>query len=387
MKHKKKNKQTDPALVVPARFLDLPLYLRFLILNISLLLILTAVFFMAGKYLYSPQGTVRNYIEACLDGDWNRAFDCCEFPDSPFLSRKNYVNAMTFREWEEDSPNSDKEIKNFMIRRKTSQETGENRIYEVNYTLRGVSDSKKETVEITRGEKTAACFYEWFVVPTDAYVKQIKITVPADADFYLDGTLITEKYQIQAAQEKKVYQIPYLFLGAHTIEVVEAEQDDYREIIQVTGTEELEFLPQQKLNDTTGEQIATRVEEVLDQIFTAASAKASFTAVKEEFSTSSEVQEKAKEAYEQFTGRFSDGAQKGIETLAVTGISTTVSSVEGQMKADVTINGTIEESYKFLFVFDRTRAYNFTWQASVEISNENGHWVMGDGILNFTEES
>ncbi|MCI5648464.1 MAG: hypothetical protein MR332_03385 [Fusicatenibacter sp.] len=384
--NKRKKKRTDPVPGIPARFFDLPLYLRLLIINISALLILTVVFFMAGKYLYSPQGTVRTYVEACLAGDWNQAYDCCEFPDSPFLSRKNYVNAMTFRQWEDYSPNADQEIKNFMIRRKTNQETNEHRVYEVNYTLRGVSESRKEIMEITRGAKTAACFYEWFVVPDSDYVRQVRITVPADADFCLDGTLITEKYQIQTAEEEKVYQIPYLFLGAHTVEIVEPGTEGYREIIQVTGNEEWKFLPRQKLNDSTGEQIANRVEEVLDEVFTAASAKASFTAVKEEFSADSTVQEKAREAYEQFSSRFADSDTHGITTLAVTGISTAVSSTEGQMKAEVTINGTIEESYQFLLFFNKTRAYNFTWQSTSDIYMEKEHWVLGDGLLNFTEE-
>lgn len=50
---------------------------------------------MAGAYLYAPQAAGRNYVEACLAGDWNSAYDVCQFPDSTFLSRKNYVNAMT----------------------------------------------------------------------------------------------------------------------------------------------------------------------------------------------------------------------------------------------------------------------------------------------------
>ena len=80
-----------------AKFRDLPMSLRILIVNLSLFLILCAVFFMAGAYLYAPQAAGRNYVEACLAGDWNSAYDVCQFPDSTFLSRKNYVNAMTWK--------------------------------------------------------------------------------------------------------------------------------------------------------------------------------------------------------------------------------------------------------------------------------------------------
>ena len=49
-----------------AKFRDLPMSLRILIVNLSLFLILCAVFFMAGAYLYAPQAAGRNYMEACL---------------------------------------------------------------------------------------------------------------------------------------------------------------------------------------------------------------------------------------------------------------------------------------------------------------------------------
>ena len=48
-----------------AKFRDLPMSLRILIVNLSLFLILCAVFFMAGAYLYAPQAAGRNYVEAC----------------------------------------------------------------------------------------------------------------------------------------------------------------------------------------------------------------------------------------------------------------------------------------------------------------------------------
>ena len=113
-----------------AKFRDLPMSLRILIVNLSLFLILCAVFFMAGAYLYAPQAAGRNYVEACLAGDWNSAYDVCQFPDSTFLSRKNYVNAMTWKAKQDGTDGQETpEIKSFFMRRKQNLETGENRIY------------------------------------------------------------------------------------------------------------------------------------------------------------------------------------------------------------------------------------------------------------------
>ena len=102
-----------------AKFRDLPMSLRILIVNLSLFLILCAVFFMAGAYLYAPQAAGRNYVEACLAGDWNSAYDVCQFPDSTFLSRKNYVNAMTWKAKQDGTDGQETpEIKSFFMRRK-----------------------------------------------------------------------------------------------------------------------------------------------------------------------------------------------------------------------------------------------------------------------------
>ena len=186
-----------------AKFRDLPMSLRILIVNLSLFLILCAVFFMAGAYLYAPQAAGRNYVEACLAGDWNSAYDVCQFPDSTFLSRKNYVNAMTWKAKQDGTDGQETpEIKSFFMRRKQNLETGENRIYTVRYTLKGMSDSQEETLEIAVGDTVKWNFKEWYVVPKDSCVTDVEITVPADASFYLDGVQVGKKYLKETADTK-----------------------------------------------------------------------------------------------------------------------------------------------------------------------------------------
>ena len=199
-------------------------------------------------------------MEACLAGDWNSAYDVCQFPDSTFLSRKNYVNAMTWKAKQDGSDSQETpEIKSFFMRRKQNLETGENRIYTVRYTLKGVSDSQEETLEIAAGDTVKWNFKEWYVVPKDSYVTDVEITVPADASFYLDGVQVGKKYLKETADNVSIYKIPYLFLGGHTIELTEKQKDPYREIILVQDNSSMEFLPDLKLNDSTGKTIADRV--------------------------------------------------------------------------------------------------------------------------------
>lgn len=72
-----------------------------------------------------------------------------------------------------------------------------------------------------------------------------------------------EKYLKETADNVSIYKIPYLFLGGHTIELTEKQKDPYREIVLVQDNSSMEFLPDLKLNDSTGKTIADRAEESL----------------------------------------------------------------------------------------------------------------------------
>lgn len=366
-----------------AKFRDLPVSLRILIVNLSLFLILCAVFFMAGAYLYAPQAAGRNYVEACLAGDWNSAYDVCQFPDSTFLSRKNYVNAMTWKAKQNGSEGQETpEIKSFFMRRKQSLETGENRIYTVRYTLKGVSDSQEETMEIAAGDIVKWNFKEWYVVPKDSYVTDVEITVPANASLYLDGVLVGKKYLKETADTVSVYKIPYLFIGGHTIELTEAKKDPYREIILVEDNSSMEFLPDLKLNDSTGKVIADRVEESLDKVFAAAVNGKAFSTIKDEFSADTAVQADAKEQYQQIRDAYlNSDTNTGITSVTISSISTTVTSVENQMKVETDVTATIEKRNRFLHFFRKTKTETITWKIESAVMLEKENWVMGSDFL------
>lgn len=366
-----------------AKFRDLPMSLRILIVNLSLFLILCAVFFMAGAYLYVPQAAGRNYVEACLAGDWNSAYDVCQFPDSTFLTRKNYVNAMTWKAKQDGSDGQETpEIKSFFMRRKQSLETGGNRIYTVRYTLKGVSDSKEETMEIAAGDIVKWNFKEWYVVPKDSYVTDVEITVPANASLYFDGVQVGKKYLKETADTVSVYKIPYLFIGGHTIELTEAKKDPYREMILVQDNSSMEFLPDLKLNDSTGKVIADRVEESLDKVFAAAVNGKAFDTIKDEFSADTAVQADAKEQYQQIRDAYlNSDTNTGITSMTISSISTTVTSTENQMKIETDVTATIEKRTRFLHFFRKTKTETITWKIESAVTLEKETWVMGSDFL------
>ena len=109
--------------------------------------------------------------------------------------------------------------------------------------------------------------------------------MPEDADFYLDGTRILDQYESEDSDAstgngEKVYEIPCLFLGYHTARIHEKERTDYREIFYVKNNGHLEFLPELKLNDSTGKEIADLLEDAVQDFCDAGMKKESFSKIR-----------------------------------------------------------------------------------------------------------
>jgi len=252
----------------------------------------------------------------------------------------------------------------------------------VRYTLKGVSDSQEETLEIAAGDTVKWNFKEWYVVPKDSYVTDVEITVPADASFYLDGVQVGKKYLKETADNVSIYKIPYLFLGGHTIELTEKQKDPYREIILVQDNSSMEFLPDLKLNDSTGKTIADRVEESLDKVFTAAAAGKSFSTIKNEFSADTAVQKNAKEQYQQLCDAYlNSDTNTGITSITVSSVSTTVTNESKQMKIETNVTAAIERRTRFLHFFRKTKTETITWKIESAVTLEKETWVMGSDFL------
>ena len=250
------------------------------------------------------------------------------------------------------------------------------------YTLKGVSDSQEETLEIAAGDTVKWNFKEWYGVPKDSYVTDVEITVPADASFYLDGVQVGKKYLKETADNVSIYKIPYLFLGGHTIELTEKQKDPYREIILVQDNSSMEFLPDLKLNDSTGKTIADRVEESLDKVFTAVAAGKSFSTIKNEFSADTAVQKNAKEQYQQLCDAcLNSDTNTGITSITVSSVSTTVTSESKQMKIETNVTAAIERRTRFLHFFRKTKTETITWKIESAVTLEKETWVMGSDFL------
>ena len=144
----------------------------------------------------------------------------------------------------------------------------------------------------------------------------------------------------------------------------------------------MEFLPDLKLNDSTGKTIADRAEESLDKVFTAAAAGKSFSTIKNEFSADTAVQKTAKEQYQQLCDAYlNSDTNTGITSITVSSVSTTVTNESNQMKIETNVTAAIERRTRFLHFFRKTKIETVTWKLESVVTLENEKWVMGSDFL------
>ena len=199
---------------------------------------------------------------------------------------------------------------------------------------------------------------------------------------------VGKKYLKETADNVSIYKIPYLFLGGHTIELTEKQKDPYREIILVQDNSSMEFLPDLKLNDSTGKTIADCAEESLDKVFTAAAAGKSFSTIKNEFSADTAVQKTAKEQYQQLCDAYlNSDTNTGITSITMSSVSTTVTNESKQMKIETNVTAAIERRTRFLHFFSKTKIETVTWKLESVVTLENEKWVMGIDFLKGVELS
>lgn len=380
MSRYKKKRKFSPAVW----FKGLPLWGKGFIINGALLLALTAAFFMIGTYLYGPAKTARAYYEARISGDWNGVYDCCDFPQSPFLSRRIFVNANTYSEDQEAQETEGTEetaIASYMMRKKSGG--GDRRVYQVTYSLEGSSRSQAEQLELVRGERVLRLFYNWSVAGESLYVEDAVLSVPKEAQLTLDGIEVEEKYEKKGSDPtKKYYQIPYLFRGYHTVELKEAGKENFRKLFAVQETGEWEFFPELQLNNKSGKEVCERAERALGELYAAAAAHEDFSEVSSYFAGEEVVQERAKEAFEELSDRFTTKKKTGIATLSVTSISTSVRNEGEEMRASITVRYTAEKVKKWMFFFYDTETYEDSAQMEVNVTKENGKWVFDESLIN-----
>ena len=102
--------------------------------------------------------------------------------------------------------------------------------------------------------------------------------------------------------------------------------------------------------------------------------KDSYSKIRNYFSGEDDVQEKAKQAFEEFCRGVADDENTGLVNLTVTNIDTTVSNTDGTMNAEVSISYAAERVESRFFFFYRTVSESGTKTLDLQIGSRGGEW-------------
>lgn len=376
MEEQKKHRKLSPLLWLKG----LPSWICGLLLNVAVMLLLVLIFFMAGSYVYGPAKTARGYYEASLAEDWNAVYDNCKFPDSRFLSRQIFVNAMSYQEEGASAEKQIPEITSYMMRKK--EDSGNRAIYQVNYSLKDDGDAHIESVALERGSSVLKLFNNWYVLPENLYMKDVSVTVPKEARLTIDGIdVLKELKKDSGVSDRATYNIPYLFCGYHTIELEEAGKETYRKIFKLEEKKALEFIPELQLNNKSGKEICEQAEKTIDGIYTAAAAHKDFKEISHFFSSDAKTQKSAQKSYEELASKFSTQNTTGISTLSVTRVITSVQNKEDVMQMEIELSYTAERVRKRFFFFYNTQTYSDSSKLKTQVTKEGDYWVFDEGII------
>ena len=210
----------------------------------------------------------------------------------------------------------------------------------------------------------------------------------ASSSDFLGAAQIALSFEGRKLSEEQKYELMECVREHSKLDIVCLIDDDekkeapYREIVLVQDNSSMEFLPDLKLNDSTGKTIADRAEESLDKVFTAAAAGKSFSTIKNEFSADTAVQKTAKEQYQQLCDAYlNSDTNTGITSITVSSVSTTVTNESNQMKIETNVTAAIERRTRFLHFFRKTKIETVTWKLESVVTLENEKWVMGSDFL------
>ncbi len=174
---------------------------------LAALCVLCALLFMS---LNSPERTLRQYMEAVKEKDWDKAYSCLDIPASPFLDQSSYEVYM-------GSAGLDS-ISDYSIE-KTQSGDG-SAAYKVRCSGGSGASETLDIQMVKSGGKQLLIFDQWSVSLADELLYDVEFEAAPVLEVSLDGvTLNGADGNEEINSDLVVYTIAELFPGAHTVSV------------------------------------------------------------------------------------------------------------------------------------------------------------------------
>lgn len=195
--------------------------------------IAAVVFTVVGRSSTDYKKTVKNYVEAVAKGDYEKAFNYVDLPDSEFLT------AEAFKMANGDAIVSDITSLNISDAYATVATVDVKKV-NVNYVL-NIGSVENLTLDLKKSDEKFMLFFNKYEIMGDNLIKKdVIVVVPKGMSLKVNGIAVDSKYILSESEAKEyytstradVYKIPYIFIGTakftvdgDIIEELEYEQE------------------------------------------------------------------------------------------------------------------------------------------------------------------
>ena len=186
--------------------------------EIVAILVMAIVFKGVVEERFSADKTAEQYFASLVNGDYEKAYDMLELPDSELLTEKLFVKSM--------KQNTLGEVTDYKVS-VTSETDGESdksskglsKSCYVSYRIKGSDEENVFVVTLTKDSKKKFLFFnQWLVTSSSVWDKDTYLSVPKGTKVKIDGVDVSKNLK-ESTEYLDEYDIPYIFAGVHEIEV------------------------------------------------------------------------------------------------------------------------------------------------------------------------
>ena len=196
----------------------IPIGVKLFIIIFVLGLISFGIFSIYMKGQTNPDLLVEKYLKAFMNKDVNAMYDILEFKKSDFINPEYFEKSL-------EECHSFKEIDSYgLVKSKGDEKTQD---YELKF-LAGTREVYKTKLTLYKDQPLYFIYDNWKIDKSAFLSEANKLTVPAKAKVYIDGSLLTEKKVSEKTNISKTYEIGDLYEGSHELSMTVDGFDEFK---------------------------------------------------------------------------------------------------------------------------------------------------------------
>lgn len=372
----------------PKKSFKMPKALIAVLAAAAVIIIAAVVFVSVGLSATNYRKTAEKYVKAYVSGDYEKAYDYMNVPESEFLSLEAYkqVNAGT-----KTSEVSEIEAKDAYSYKDSSSIVKE---VDVKYTLKnGGSDYTYLNMEKTNGSYLLF-FKKYKVSVEDTIAKNVIIKVPAGMKLSLNGVEVSEQYVKEEYKNKSTgyvyYEIPYLFLGGNKVVVSGDNIEEYSEEMDVAYDEQSCYISNSdlKVKDNVLNTLKEQAKQDLEKIAAAGLENKEFSEISS--LAAATYKNKAESSYRSDVKNTLHSNSREVSELKINDIKTSINSTsyqistEGLQYVKVSVSYSLTGKYAYKnFDSEPREGTGKSSSASITYAYEDGKWSIATMNLDF----